>query len=190
MEDNQPKTGPSPMSDVTPPAGGGSPGPRPVSIDGMVSSGDAGSRPASNTNLNPIDVAVPSPVAPSDPNADHSAPLATDTAAPATAAAAPAAAAVPHTQHHSSNKPILIAIVALLIAAALAVVAFFAFRQDTKLPTANKTPETSQQTAQTPAVSQQDTTELSEAIDQQASSLNDTQDYSGTDITDQALGLQ
>jgi hypothetical protein len=104
---------------------------------------------------------------------------------------APAQPQVLEPTHHSSSKPVILAIVTLLIAGALAVTAFFAFRPETadKVNKVN-TPTITNDTAN------QSTTSTSDAVDsatsdinKQVDSLNDTQDFSDTELSDQTLGL-
>lgn len=91
--------------------------------------------------------------------------------------------------HHSSSKPVILAIITLLVAGALAVTAFFAFRPET----ADKVNKVN---TPTPSQSQPSTTTVNEQVDnatndinKQVDGLNDTQDFSDTELSDQSLGL-
>lgn len=90
--------------------------------------------------------------------------------------------------HHSSSKPVVLAIITLLIACGLAVAAFFAFRDETSIKS-NKvnTPPPSQ--SQSSATTEEQLDDATKDINQQTDNLNDTQDFSDTELSDQSLGL-
>ncbi len=100
---------------------------------------------------------------------------------------APAQPQVLEPTHHSSSKPVILAIITLLIAGALAVTAFFAFRPETE-DKVNKvnTPSATEQTA--PSTNDAVDSATSD-INKQVDGLNDTQDFPDTELSDQSLGL-
>ena len=96
----------------------------------------------------------------------------------------------PTHDHHRSSKPVVLAIITLLIATGLAVAAFFAFRPETaekvnkvNVPTSSNTE--SQNTTTTDEAIDSATTDINKQVEGQ----NDTQDFADTELTDQTLGL-
>lgn len=135
----------------------------------------------------PLDeVHVPAPVTaaasapPSSPLPDATDPQ--DTEGPETAAPNPANAI----KKKSSKMPVVIAIVVIVVLA-LGVAAYFAFvKKDTVTPTTSTT-STTTTTTTTTAVEDPDIE--SSNIDNSLSKIDDTKDYSSTDLSDTTLGL-
>lgn len=97
----------------------------------------------------------------------------------------------PTHEHHRSSKPVILAVITLLIASGLAVAVFFAFRPETEIksnkvnvPTSSKT-NTSSSTTNTADEVDSATSD----INKQVEGLNDAQDFADTELSDQSLGL-
>lgn len=92
--------------------------------------------------------------------------------------------------HQRSSKPVILAIITLLIAGALAVTAFFAFRPETaekvnKVNTSTETSEKNTESTTTNSQIESATADINDEVD----SLNDTTDFADSELSDQTLGL-
>lgn len=93
------------------------------------------------------------------------------------------------TNNHRSSKPVILAVITLLIAAGLGVAAFFAFRPETA-PAPNRVNIPTDQTSQQQSTSTEEAVDSATSdINKQTDSLNDTQDFADSELNDQTLGL-
>lgn len=95
----------------------------------------------------------------------------------------PAVTAIP-----KKKKPVLVILLAILVALLLAGVVIFAYLKGSKktnLPA--KAPASSNQLA--PALSSTDVSSAIKYVDSSLNTVNDSKDFSSTDLSDQALGL-
>lgn len=98
-------------------------------------------------------------------------------------------------KHPANNKtnrqrPIMVAVIALVVAVVLAIVAVYTFRNTQKVdPAPSVTNLNTAQQSQPKAVTSAELDATSQSIDKEMGNLNDTQDFNTTDVSDQALGL-
>lgn len=91
-------------------------------------------------------------------------------------------------QDSKSSKPIMVAVIALVIAMLLGVVAFFAFKNTEESSTQKDTGQSQNATQQT-TLSPEDLNTASKDIESSLNQFNDEQDFGAGEVSDQTLGL-
>lgn len=94
-----------------------------------------------------------------------------------------------HKDEHKSSRPVLVAVIALVIALLLMVVAFFAFRNTKSLDEGINAGKQNSANQQHKALTTADLTTTSQEIDKQFGALSD-QDFATEAVSDASLGLQ